>query len=66
MADRQRKHITYLTVDEMSALSVLAEMFIKTEGKLGRLAELPISDQYRADLTSANEKLSKKIEEVGE
>lgn len=65
MADRSKKHIVYLTIDEIMGLSVIAETLLKTDGKLGRLSEIPISEQFKADLASANEKLSKKIEEIG-
>jgi hypothetical protein len=62
--DGKKQQLLFLTVDEIIALQVIARALIDTDGKFKRLAEVPISDQFKADLKSAVEKLDAKIEEL--
>lgn len=67
MTDRLNKpQVLLLTVDEMSCLGVLATLFVETDGKLGRLAELPISDNFKSAMKSASEKIDKKLHEISQ
>ena len=66
MSDRGKQHITFLTLDEMSAIKVVSQALMDNGGKLSALADLEISDEFKEHLKSATEKLEKKIWEVGE
>jgi len=64
MTDRKKLHVTFLSVDEMLALDVIATSILNNKGKVEW--KMPVSKEWLKDLESAHQKLTKKIEELSE